>query len=419
MDNRLKQLVNELSVKFGLEHYKLERYSFFKKNMYNGEVHYICDLELMPIAAANRRDPDFNPSGTAVIEYNVTTDKLVQLFFVNGQSFSTHTVFNTQTVREVAHWIEQETGYRFEKDFTVVDTLDNGYQFKSEINGLPSSPSGLIEVEFDSEGKLTSFLMQDMHTTNAQVLENKFTLTIEELETIIQKQIKFVQFPNEDEQKFIGIYGIDEVYIHNDTKQLIPSLLHERVEIIVNQPISWSTALEGTIERKVIDPYPEVSIEEAFTQHRAMIKATIGDQQIQQIESNVTDVLRTILPNDSNKWTLATIRVDEQFIEVICTWDEIESTYFNRKFVVLLDPVSLEVLNYIDNGELFEIFDSFTPAPEAVLTKEEAYQKLAPFITLTPTYVYDFERQQFELCGFLNATHAVEAVTGEIIPLDE
>lgn len=416
MDNRLKQLVNELTVKFGLEQYQLETCSFHKELSYNGEAHYKCNLELFPHATADEREEGLNPIGTASIEYNLTTEKLVHLFFVQGQSFSTKTAFETQTVREVAQWIEQETGYRFEQDFTIVDTLDNGYRFEAEIDSLPSSPGGLIEVEFNQAGKLTSFLMQDMQTIDENRKLTKFTLTKDDIETIIQDQIKLIQFPNEDEEKFIPLYAIEEVYIKNETKQRIPYLIHEREEIIVNEPIIWSTALEGTIARTVIEPHPEVSIEEAFTQQKAVARPLIEEKQLPQIFLAVTDVLRTVLPNESNRWAIATVRSEDQFI--MCTLNEIESTYFDRKFIVLLDPISLEVLNYIDTRELMEIFDSFTPAPEAIVTEDEAYEKLAPFVTLTPTYVYDFDTKQFELCGLLNATHAVEAVTGEMISLD-
>lgn len=419
MDKRVQQLVDDFTVKFGLEHYQLETYSFHKESMYNGEVHYKCNLTFFPHATADEGDEDFNPDGTAIIEYNLTTEKLIHLLFVNGQSFSTKTVFETQTVKEVANWIEQETGYRYENDFTVVDTLSNGYKFEAEMNGLPSSPGGVIEVEFDQEGKLTSFLMRHMPTNNEMIKQETFTLSVDKIATLIEERTKLVEFPNEDEQKYILIYGIDNVYIRNDNQHLIPYFIHEREEIVVNEPVSWSTAGEGTIERNVVELNAVVSIEEAFTQNETSTKSAIGDNQIQEITSTVTDVLRTVLPNDSNKWTLATVRQDQHFIEVVCTLDATEQAFFNRKFIVLLDSISLTVLNYMDNEELLEIFNSFTPAPEAKISRKDAVQKLTPFVTLTPTYVYDYESKQFVLCGLLNATHAVDAVSGEMIPLEE
>ncbi len=419
MDERLQKLVNDFTKKFGLEHYQLETYSFHKASMYNGEVHYKCNLEFFPDATRDEAEDDLNPPGTAIIEYNLTTEKLTSVLFVNGQSFSTKIEFHDQTVREVANWIEQETGYRYDDHFFVTDTLDNGYEFKTDFHGIPSSPAGLIEVEFDHDGKLTFFILYDMHAINEDIKREKFTLTVEQIESIIQKQVILIQFPNEVTEKFVPVYAVNEVYIMNDGKRMIPYLSHERDEIVVNQLIEWTTALEGTIERKVIEPYSTISLEEAFSEHEPMMKPSITENQVSAIIQTVTDVLRTVQPINSGKWTLATIRSDEHFIEVICTWNGIKRAYLNRKFITLLDPTSFEVLNYIDNSELLKIFDSFTPAPEAKISQEEAYQKLFPFITLKPTYVYDLKTRQFQLCGLLDSTNSVDAVTGEIIPLED
>ena len=79
----------------------------------------------------------------------------------------------------------------------------------------------------------------------------------------------------------------------------------------------------------------------------------------------------------------------------------------------------MKVLNYVDNCALFEIFESFTGAQEAVITHEEAFEKLLSYISLDPTYVYDKVTEKYILCGLLDATDAVDAITGEIISLSE
>ena len=49
----------------------------------------------------------------------------------------------------------------------------------------------------------------------------------------------------------------------------------------------------------------------------------------------------------------------------------------------------------------------------------EAFEKMIPYITLDPTYVYDELTGKYILCGLLDAAEAVDAVTGEVISLSD
>lgn len=416
MDHKLQQLVEYFTNKFGLEQYELETVSCYKKMMYDGNMHYLLDLELFPNATKNQAEEGYNPPGTASICYNITTEKLMYILFVGGQSFSTKTQFPTQSVKEIAKWIEEETDLQYGEDFSPFDTLDHGYLFRAEVHGYPISPDSMIEVEFDETGKLTSFSISDAQIFNESIPFQTFTLTTENVQSIIPNQLKLEQFPIEDEEKFISVYTIDEIYLTNDDKRIIPHFMGGR-EIAIGKTLIWQTALEGPIERQVVDPYPEVSTEEALTNKKPANDPKLTEQDIQKIISNTTDVLRTILPNESGKWTLSTIQNENRFIEVICQLDEDEQTLFNRKFIILLDSNTFEVLNYMDNGSLFEVFDAFTPAPPATLSKEDALDILKESITLTPTYVYDSQTDQFVLCGLLHAQQGVDAETGELLYL--
>ena len=79
----------------------------------------------------------------------------------------------------------------------------------------------------------------------------------------------------------------------------------------------------------------------------------------------------------------------------------------------------MTLINYVDNGEVFEIFDTFAPAEKAVVSHEDAFEKLVSYISLTPTYVYDSVTEKYILCGLLDAAEGVNAVTGEIVPLTD
>ena len=84
-----------------------------------------------------------------------------------------------------------------------------------------------------------------------------------------------------------------------------------------------------------------------------------------------------------------------------------------------MNPETMAVLNYLDNGSMFEIFDTFAPAEKAIVTHEEAFEKMIPYITLDPAYVYDELSGKYILCGLLDASECVDAVTGDIVFLGD
>lgn len=410
MNKQLQQLADDLVEKFGLAHYQLETAACHIETNFSGETHYICDLEFFPNETKNQIE-DYNPPGTAIISYNITTEKLVSILFVNGQSFSTKTIFHKQSVKEVAKWIEEETGYRYGDDFTAFDTLDNGYLFKAEINGYDSTPDGFIEVEFDDVGKLTSFRISNEKVFTVNQQPETFTRTIEDVIPMMKDFVKLEQFPDEEQQRFVSVYTAEEIYVTNEGKRIIPS----EHRLAVNHLMTWESALRGTIERIPIVPYPVIPIEEAFTIKKPKPAPKLTEVDVQKAIPVVTDVLRTVLPDDSGKWTLTTIEKEQGFIKAVCRFNESKEIYFERQFIVLLDHQSFKVLNYLDNGELFEIFDAFTLAPTEKISKEEAFQILKQSFFLTPTYVYDAETKQFLLCAAVHANDYVDAVSGELI----
>jgi len=162
-----------------------------------------------------------------------------------------------------------------------------------------------------------------------------------------------------------------------------------------------------------------VTAEEAFGNVSDGEKLMLTVEQIERIKIVICDVMRTEYPDESGKWKLENLRVQENFIEAHCKMISEDSSIFDRKVVVFIDWANMKVLNYVDNGALFEIFESFTVAEEAVVTHEEAFEKLLSYISLEPTYVYDKDTEKYILCGLLSAMDVVDAITGEIISLSE
>ena len=419
MDKRLQKIVDEAQEIFGLDAYKLERHSIRKERDTSGNAYYTFNMEWFPKALNEPIEEDYNPEGTAIVEYAIQKQCFSSVLFVQGKSFSTKTHFPNQSVEEVTVWLEKETGLLYKRDFKLTQASANGFQFKSDIDGIYISPSCMIEVDFDNAGKLTSYHWYGTPPSQELVEQTKFTLTLEEIEPIVKKQLQLVKFPSESEKRFIPVYAIEEVYVTVDGERVIPFMEHERSEVKIEEIIEWNKPLEESINREEIAFLSDASVEDAFGNVDTKEKLTMSEEQIEQSKSIVRDVLRTEYPNDSGKWTLSKLQRQEKFIEAHCKINEIDSTPFNRKIVVFMNPETMAVLNYFDNGSMAEIFEAFSPAEETVVTHDEAFEKMVSYITLDPTYVYDEITGKYILCGLLDAAEAVDAVTGEIILLED
>lgn len=85
----------------------------------------------------------------------------------------------------------------------------------------------------------------------------------------------------------------------------------------------------------------------------------------------------------------------------------------------MIDPKSLQTVNYIDNKTMLEMFDKFQAPEKVTVTKIEAYERLKELFELKPYYVYDFEQRQYKLCGKLDCQYEVNASSREVIALDD
>ena len=278
MDKRLQNVVDEARVKFGLEAYQLERHSIYKKRDSTGTAFYVFNMEWFPKELKEPTEEDDNPEGTAIVEYVIQKKYFSSVSFVQGKSFSTKTDFPNQTADEVAVWLEKEIGLVYKQDFKLTEANSNGFQFTSDVEGTPISPSVMIEVDFDDVGKLTSYHSYGMIPLQDLVEKSKFTLTLEEIEPIVKKQLQLVKFPSESEKCFVPVYAMEEVYVTVDGERIIPFLEHERSEVKVEEIIEWDKPLEKQINREEITVFSEASAEDAFSNIGVEEKLTLSDE---------------------------------------------------------------------------------------------------------------------------------------------
>ena len=418
VDGRLQKIVDKARLEFGLDAYRLERYAIYKQRNAIGKPYYQFNMEWFPEAWSDAVEEDENPIGTASIDYHLQDERFESAVFVQGQTFATKTHFQEKTPDEVAAWIEQLTGWTHSEDFKLAQMNGNEMQFEFDMEGSRLSPSFSITVKFDEEGKLTFYSTYGSPPRQNDIVKSDFTLTLEEIEPLVKQQLQFIKFPSEAEMRFVPAYAMEEVFVTVDGKRTIPFFEHERTEVKLDVVIEWDQPLAMEIQRQEIKFTTEASVEDAFG-NVGLEKLILTEKQIEQGEKVVRDVLRAEYPDESGKWMLVKFQRQEHFIEAHCKLNEENPSLFQRKLVVFIEPEQMSVLNFMDNGAMFEIFESFAPAEEAAVTHEEAFEKMVSYITLDPTYVYDELSGKYILCGLLDAAEAVDAVTGEIISLGD
>ena len=208
MDKRLQNIADDIKVKYGLDEYKLETYSKHKERNSIGEAYYKFDMEFFPNVIVGEYEEDLNPEGTAVVDYNIQKDIIESVVFVEDKSFSTMTHFPGKTEEEVGYWIESETGLAYGSDFVMTDVLENGFHFSPNILDVEITPAGMIEVEFDNNGKLTSYNLYDPIPSSEDVELTEFTLTLQSIEPLARKQLQLVNFPIDGSKKYVTVYAI-------------------------------------------------------------------------------------------------------------------------------------------------------------------------------------------------------------------
>lgn len=124
------------------------------------------------------------PEGTAIIDIDVNSRQFESIIFVGGQSYAKGITFRNLDTNDIIEWIENETGLCYEKQFQLWKEEERALHFQECIHGVAVSPSGTIEINFDEEGKLTLFSVNGHFPSKDKVIEEKFSLTLEDVEPL-------------------------------------------------------------------------------------------------------------------------------------------------------------------------------------------------------------------------------------------
>lgn len=421
MDTRLQELAELTKSKYGLTNYYLQSHRIDRSvNIFNETIYTLC-MEWFPNDAVQKED-DSNPEGTACIELNLKSQRFESVIFVRGKSYAENgvTIANLQT-EDIIKWVEDETGLIYGKQFRIHKETDGEVRFKECIDGINVSPSGSIEVKFDPDGKLTFFSVHGQFPSKEIVKEDTYSLSFEKVEHIAKEQLKLIEFPSFEREKVFPVYAVEEIYVTNDQRTTIPFefIVDVRAYLQIEETLHWDTPLNKSFEHKELVWFEEVTEAQAFSFEPSPDTFPISKMEQEKSVIAVTNLLRQEYPNDSGKWILKSLHRRKGYIHAILRANKFANRVFQRKLTIMIDAKSLQVVNYVDNKPMLEVYDHFQSPDKTTIAKEEAYEKLKGLFELKPYYVYDFKQKKYVLCGKLDCEYGVVASTGDVIALDD
>ena len=422
VERKIQELIEFTKTKFGLNNYYLQRHQFYRSvNIFN-ETIYILSMEWFPNHVRVQEDDGSNPEGTASIEINVKSQKFESAIFVMGKTYAEDGImFANRNTEDIIKWVEDETGLTYEKQFQIHKVEEGEVHFKECIDGIDVSPSGSIEVKFNQEGKLTFFAVHGQFPSKEIVKEETYLLSFENLGHLAKEQLKLLEYPSFEQKKLFPVYAVEEVYVTNDQMGKIPFEIFVDVSsyLQIDKTIYWDKPINGSFDRKELSWIGDVSAETAFSCEPSPDSFPILKIEQEKCVIAVNDLLRQEYPKDSGNWILKTLHRDKGYIHAILRANKQDNRVFQRKLVIMIDAKSLQVVNYMDNKLMLEVFDQFQAPEKVTVNKEEAFEKMKELFELKPYYVYDFKQKQYVLCGKLDCDYGVKASSGEVIALDD
>lgn len=420
MDVRIQEIVDFTADKFKLEAFYLKRHAIYREKIDQNGESFILNMEWFPNDAIIS-DEDLNPAGTISIDIDIHSKLIRRLIFVEGENKLETDLPKAGNTELAIEWIEQETGLEFGRQFKLVQEEDKELFFQAAVDNIPVFPSGSIQVRFNDGHKLTLFSIDGHFPNEDQLNWEPFALTPEKIEPIAKAQTKLLEIPLEDEEKWKAVYGITTVFVTNDGDKTISYEQVESSESYTqhNLVLQWEKTIEEPLARKDIDLSQEVTVEEAFASKDALVDIPLNDDEQKQVIKTVQNFIQREYPQASGDWKLAALWREKAYIIAELRPTKPDARVIDRKIKLLMDGADYEALNYVDNQALVDMFKHFEHADEPKFSEEEAFEKLAKHIDITPVYVFDKTQNRYILCGKVDCGYGVDSFSGEIILLDE
>ncbi|WP_050180027.1 hypothetical protein [Domibacillus robiginosus] len=403
INNQLAEWIERIRVKFVLDGYTcFDTITAYEKNDWN-KTSYRFITEWLPPGHTTRKEDESNPAGTAVVELDAKTGRLNSAVFVDGQAPEHGLSFFSGNKEEIIRFVEQETGWTYGHQFIDAASANHDFEFQTAYKGIPLSPEGYIHVSLDDQKKLTFFSVSGL--VPDKVEESSFRLDTASVERLAKERFLFLEYPVTKEEKWLPLFMIDDVFVDNETGQVI----EDKPDIL-----TWKTAKNQKVKRKLVQMAPaDIDPEKMFQFPPHPDTKPITKKAQAKIREAGTEFLQTYASRESGEWAIVDVQRANYMIKarLVNTKD---NTVIPRMFNLFIDPDSYKVVNYVDQGSwITDMKRDFQRAEPPVLSKEEAFEKIKPYIIITPVYVYNGDT--YRLQGKLDAPVAVHAVTGDII----
>ncbi|HLR51719.1 MAG TPA: hypothetical protein VK072_02475 [Candidatus Avamphibacillus sp.] len=258
MNEQIQNIVNDIQEQFKLNDYFLKRYHIFHEKRSLSEGNYILNMEWFPNQTkgqAEKEDEDLNPEGTVSIDIDFHSRELYRIIFVGMVSNpDAKDIFPTPEKANVINWVEETTGLTFGKQFKIESERDNTFYFRAAIDNINTAPSGMINVEFNEKDELTLFSIDGLFPSEEKVAREPFSLLPENMEHFFWEQFQLVEVPVEENETWLPVYMIEELYIKNNSEKTFPYGSLDRE--IMNTKLEWSVPLQGPFNPKEEITYP-------------------------------------------------------------------------------------------------------------------------------------------------------------------
>ncbi|WP_010276118.1 hypothetical protein [Paenibacillus senegalensis] len=426
MHTKTRHLIDFAKEKFGLDNYYLKRHRFDREVTPANETMYIFSMEWFPNeSAAGQAEEDINPEGTAVIEIEVNRLKVKSAIFVMGTTFAHNGVsFPNRNPQEIIQWVEAETGLTYGKQFLLSREEEGKLQFAECFEGVAVSPPGYIEVTWNPQGQLTAFTVYGQFPSAERVEQEVYSLSLNKVEPQAKEQLKLVSFPSQEQNRWVPVFAVEEAFVTNDRRSVLPIefTASTKSSLPMNRVMDWEKSEEhasSVFEEKEIRWLEDIAAEQAFANEPSPDTLPITEEEQEACVSAVRQYLAQEKPEDKGEWTLKKLHREKGCIHATLRASRQSTRLFQRKLIVLVDADTLQVHNVIDNQALLVMFESLEEPGEIKISAEQAYAKLQSYFELTPYYVYDAQLDRYRLCGKFDCNYGVDAISGEIVSLDE
>ncbi|WP_313532983.1 hypothetical protein [Exiguobacterium sp.] len=410
-----KQLTEHIQEKYQLTDSILHESSYVQDKM-NDQTVYSFETFWIPYGTSIIEEDDGTmlPEGTVQIAINPVTKRTTTLS-LHG-SILVHSVPND--LRDISTriaWLESETGMIHGTHFMLEEENETFFSYVSCYDGVQLSPGCFIHLTLTENGQLDELFIYGPHPLEHRVESKSFTLTLEEIKSLIQQQIKWFSYLKTGHQY---AHTVAETFVTQEGTILVPSKLDFTTSIEVNDVLTWTGLSSKTHKRHPFQSGETVTANDVITQTQHPDFRPIPQETVSACRAVINGIIQSEYPADSGQWVLRHIYRQDPYLAVTLSHAH-PTSYADqyRRVPILLDAKTLQWIDLVDYQEYHAAFASVT-APELEDHQQDIiFNALRPYLSLTPRYVFDASKGQYVLCGLLDSNHAYLPATNEVVLL--